>query len=93
MPHVPRRLLAGVLAALAAGSAAQVAAAAPSPPSVPPEIAVHVAALRGSMGELAAGLSAASSFDAMGAVLDAPAGNEAHQAASALATYRKATCG
>lgn len=62
-------------------------------PLVPPEIAVHVAALRNYMGELAAGLAAASSFEAMGAVLDAPAGNDAHQAASALATYRKATCG
>jgi FtsP/CotA-like multicopper oxidase with cupredoxin domain len=41
MPHVPRRLLAGVLVALAAGSTAQVAAAAPSPPPVPPEIAVE----------------------------------------------------
>jgi FtsP/CotA-like multicopper oxidase with cupredoxin domain len=41
MPHVPRRLLAGVLAALAACSTAQVAAAAPTPPPVPPDIAVE----------------------------------------------------
>ena len=62
-------------------------------PLVPPDIAVHVLALRNYMGELAAGLAAAPSFDAMSAVLDDPAGNEAHQAGSALATYRKATCG
>jgi hypothetical protein len=62
-------------------------------PAVPAEIAVHVATLRSYMGELAAGLGAAVSFDAMSAVLDAPAGNGAHRAASALATYRKATCG
>jgi hypothetical protein len=62
-------------------------------PLVPAEVAVHVATLRGYMGELAAGLGAATSFDAMSAVLDAPAGNDAHRAGSALATYRKATCG
>ena len=45
-------------------------------PLVPPEVAVHVVALRSYMGEL-----------------DDPAGNDAHQAASALVTYRKATCG
>ena len=60
---------------------------------VPPDIAAHAVALRDYMGELAAGLAAAPSFDAMSAVLDDPAGNEAYTAASALAAYRKATCG
>ena len=63
-------------------------------PLVPPDMAPHVVALREHMTWLAEHLVAAgASADAMTAVLDDPAGEAASRAVSALARFRRESCG